>query len=259
MFEDVVSDLMRGHLQRLVADGKRVDGRALEEQRPIHLERGVAGNAEGSARVKLGNTDVIVGVKMDLGTPYPDTPDSGVLATSVELRPMASPTFEAGPPREGAVELARVVDRGIRESQAVDTSKLVEVPGESVWVLFLDIHVLDYDGNLFDAASYGALAALTNTIVPASKKLEDREDFPLPVEHRPISLTCAKIQDTLLVDPCLDEELIADARLTVVTDENGDIRAMQKGLAGSFTREEVSRIVSLSSEIGAKIRSTIVA
>src|SRR3989337_3205526 len=92
-------------------------------------------------------------------------------------------------------------------------------PREKVWVMFIDIHVLDYDGNLFDAASYGAVAALANTIVPA-KAHGLGEDFPLPVEHWPVSVTTSKIKDVLVVDPSLDEERMADARLTVTTDEN---------------------------------------
>src|SRR5439155_221798 len=105
----------------------------------------------------------------------------------------------------------------------------------------VDIHVLDYDGNLFDACSYGAVAALASTVVPA-KNLGLGEDFALPIEHWPVSVTTAKIKDLLLVDPSLDEERMADARITVTTDENEDIRAMQKGLSGSFSYDEVKRI-----------------
>lgn len=253
MSEEVVSELMRSHVYRLAATGQRLDGRAVDEPRKVAIERAFVNTAEGSARVKLGNTDVLVGIKMSVGEPYPDTPNSGVLSTSVELIPMASPTFEAGPPRPDAIELARVVDRGIRESKMVSMEKLCITPKEKVWVMFIDIHVLDYDGNLFDACSYGAVAALASTTVPA-KNLGLGEDFPLPVEHWPVSVTAAKIKDIVLVDPSLDEERMADARLTVTTDENGDIRAMQKGLRGSFTYDEVKRIIETSQRVGRAIR-----
>lgn len=256
---EVVHELTRSHISKLATAGKRVDGRDLEEVRPLTVERGFAANAEGSARVHLGNTDVLVGVKLELGTPYPDTPDSGVLITNAELVPLASPTFEAGPPRQEAIELARVVDRGIRETGTIDFKKLCIEPGEKVWLLFVDLHVLDYDGNLFDACSYAALAALMDTKVPVKAKLgEDAgEDLDLEVKHQPISVTTAKIGDVLFVDPALDEERIAEARLTVTTDEDGAIRAMQKGLKGSFTLEEVDRIVRLSIERGKEIRKAI--
>lgn len=254
---EVVHELTRSHIQRLAEAGKRVDGRGLEEHREVTVKKGYVESAEGSARVTLGTTDVLVGVKMELGSPYADRPDSGVLITNAELRPLASPTFELGPPRPPAIELARVVDRGIRETKTIDVDKLSIEPGEKVWLVFVDIHILDYEGNLFDAASYAALAALMNTTIPNSTKLGEGEDTPLEVEHQPISVTAAKIGDAIFIDPSLDEERIMDARLTVATDEKGRIRAMQKGLNGRFTVEEVDQVVSLSQKIGKEIRKTI--
>lgn len=253
MSEEIVSELMRAHVYRLASNGQRVDGRALDETRPLTLERSFVKTAEGSARVKLGTTDVLVGIKMSTGEPYPDTPNSGVLSTSVELNPLASPTFEAGPPRPDAIELARVVDRGIRESKMVNMDRLCIAPKEKVWVMFIDIHVLDYGGNLFDACSYAAVAALGATTVPA-KAMGVGDDFPLPVEHWPVSVTTSKIKDILFVDPALDEERMTDARLTVTTDENEDIRAMQKGLSGSFSYDEVKRIIETAQRVGRTIR-----
>ena len=253
MSVEIVSDLMRDYIYRLASGGQRTDGRALDEPRKLVIEKGLITTAEGSARVHLGKTEVLVGVKMATGEPYPDTPNTGVLSTSVELIPMASPTFEAGPPRPDAIELARVVDRGIRESKMVNVGRLCITPREKVWVMFIDIHVLDYDGNLFDAASYGAVAALASTVVPA-KAQGVGEDFPLPVEHWPVSVTVAKVKDLLLVDPSLDEERMARARLTATTDENGDIRAMQKGLSGSFSYDEVKRVIETSQKVGRGIR-----
>ena len=95
--------------------------------------------AEGSARVKLGKTQVVAGIKMDIGEPYPDSPEKGVMMTAAELIPLASPDFEAGPPREDAIELARVVDRGIRESEVIELDKLCIEPGEIIWMVFMSI------------------------------------------------------------------------------------------------------------------------
>jgi len=252
---EVISELMREHIVKLVQSGRRGDGRGLEERRKLTIEKNYIETAEGSARVHLGNTDVLVGVKISQGEPYPDTPNSGVLTTSAELIPMASPTFESGPPRPEAIELARVVDRGIRETKTVDMAKLVITPGEKVWILFIDIHALDYDGNLFDAASYGTLAALSCAKLPG--KVTGGEDRPLPVDHWPMSVTAAKIRDKIVFDPQLDEERIAGARLTVATDENGDIRAMQKGLSGSFSYDEVRYVISTARRLGNDAREII--
>ena len=255
MTAEVISELMREHIARLAASGKRSDGRGFDEPRKLVVQKNYIKNAEGSARVQLGNTDVLVGVKIDVGEPYPDTPNQGVLSTSAELIPLASPTFESGPPSPTAIEIARVVDRGIRESKTVNTEKLCITPKEKVWIMFIDIHALDYDGNLFDAASYGALSALSCAKVPASKI--GKEDYPLPLEHWPISVTSAKIGGNVVVDPNLDEERIADARITVTTDENGDIRAMQKGLKGSFNLDEIRAAIRTSQKVGKGLRGII--
>ena len=127
------------------SSNKRLDGRGLTDYRPIQIETGIIEKAEGSARVRLGKTEVMVGIKIDIGEPYSDRPNEGVLTTSAEFVPLASPEFEAGPPGEDSVELARVVDRGIRESKAIDLEKLCVIPGKKVFIVFIDIYVLNHD------------------------------------------------------------------------------------------------------------------
>jgi exosome complex component RRP42 len=251
-----MSDIKRDHIHKLLSKGKRVDGRTWDEFRQVSIETKYVESAEGSARVRLGNTDVLVGIKMQTGTPFEDTPDKGVLATNAELIPLASPTFEAGPPDEDSIELARVVDRGIRESEMIDLSALCITPKEEVWLCFVDVYVLDYDGNLFDAAFLGAVAALKSVIVPAA--IYDKgENFPLPIRSTPISCTSVQIENSILFDPTLDEDKVAEARLTVTTDENGDLRAMQKGLEGSLTLEQVRKIIETSQRLSKDLRKLV--
>ena len=252
----VIPEMQRKYIHKLASQGTRVDGRHFDEIRKLEVTKGYIPRAEGSALVSLGNTRVLVGVKIEPGTPFPDTPNMGILTTNAELAPLASPTFEPGPPGEEAIELARVVDRGIREGHAIDLEKLVIEEGEKVWIVFIDIHVLDYDGNLFDASGYGALAALTNAIVPASR-YDLGDDFKLPIQHYPVPVTFAKIGNWIVADPNLDEESIASARLTVTTSEEGHINAMQKGLCGTFTYEEVQKVINMSMNIGGKVREVI--
>src|SRR3989344_7191901 len=123
------SDL-KGHILEALNQGIRFDGRKLTEYREILVEVGVAKNAEGSARVKIGETELIVGVKMEVAEPYPDIPDEGTMSVGAELLPLSNPDFELGPPGIEAIELARVVDRGIRESKCIDFKKLCIEIGE---------------------------------------------------------------------------------------------------------------------------------
>jgi exosome complex component RRP42 len=251
----VLSDIRKDFIHKLAASGKRADERAFDEFREFTVRTGFVTSAEGSARVTLGNTEVLAGIKIQKGTPFPDTPAKGVMMTNIELIPMASPDFESGPPREPAIELSRVVDRGIRESGCINFDKLCIKEGEEVWMVFIDVQILNYDGNLFDVCELAGVAALKNAMVPLSN-FEDMEgeSYPLPVENYPLSCTFVKLGEAMVVDPSLEEEDLATARLTVTTDNNGDIRAMQKGGSGSFTPAEIDAAIEIAQVRGREIR-----
>lgn len=255
----VVVRVKQKQIAQLIAKGKRLDGRGLTDYRDIKVEQGIIERAEGSARILLGKTEVMVGVKIETGEPFPDTPHEGVLTVNAELVPLASPTFEPGPPDENSIELARVVDRGIRESKAIELDKLCISPGKKVFVIFVDIYVLNHDGNLIDASSLAAMAALLNTKM-FNYEIEEGEIkikpgyTALPVKRHPVSVTFAKINDKLVVDPWLEEEQIMDARLTITTDDDGNICAVQKGGSGYFTPRLVFEAVQIAREKAAEIR-----
>ena len=256
MSSEIMSDIKRDHILKLLENGEREDGRGIQDFRKIQVETNCIESADGSARVKLGKTEVIAGVKIIPGTPFADTPNMGVRTTGAELIPMAHASFESGPPGEDAIELARVVDRGIRESGMVDVEALCITPGAEVWMCFIDIYALDYDGNLFDAANLAAVCALKSATIPG-EQYGKGENKPLPITCVPISVTEVKVGNTLIVDPNFDEEQISSARLTVTTDDNGNFRAMQKGGRGSITLDELSTCLDRAVEKGAAIRKII--
>ncbi len=248
------------YVRKLVEDGMRVDGRRFDQFREVKIIKDIAQKAEGSALVSIGNMQVLVGIKMSVGEPFPDSPNEGVLIVNTELVPIASPTFEPGPPTPESVEIARVIDRGIRESQCMDMKKLCIVPKEKVWMVNVDIHVLDHNGNIIDAAALAAMAALLNTKIPkydGEKILYGEYDGMLPVVDRPVEVTIGKISGKLLVDTNLEEESALDARLTVATNSKGEICAMQKGEKGFFTFEEIEKAVELASEKGNELRKLL--
>lgn len=250
---DIVPEITRRSITRLINDGKRADGRAFDERRDIFIEPNVIDKAEGSARVRLGDTQVIVGVKPTIGEPFGDTPNLGVLMTNCELLPMAAPGFEPGPPSPESIELARVVDRGIRESELVDLEKLCIEEGKKVWMLFIDLHVIDYDGNLFDASNLAVMAALMNTKLPVAEYIDDEvvlsedETMDLPIRDRLALSTFVKIGNGLILDPSLEEEEILDARITIgVTDEGNHVCSMQKGGEAPLSRDEILDAVHMA-------------
>jgi exosome complex component RRP42 len=250
------------YILKHVERGMRLDGRKADESRKIEIEVNPIEQAEGSARVKIGNTEVIAGVKIDVGEPFPDTPEKGVLIVNSEFSPLASPDFELGPPREKAVELSRVVDRGIRESKCMDVEKLCIEKGEKVWLVFIDIQPLTADGNLIDAAGIAAITALLSAKMPKYDKKEEKVDREakgksLPLNDSPVPVTMALIGGKLLLDPSLEEENAMEARLTVSTKTDGNVCAFQKGGSGFLTLENIREAMDISMKKGKEIREMI--
>lgn len=230
--------------------GIRLDGRKPEEYRKLKVEYGVVKTAEGSSRVTLGDTIVLAGVKMEVMKPYPDTPDEGGLMIGAELLPLASPDYELGPPGDWAIEVARVVDRGIRESHAIDQHKLVIKKAELAWTVIVDICTINDAGNLLDAAGIAVLAALKDAKFPKlNGEVVDYKTMTkekVPMKEMPIAVTVFKVGGYLFVDPTNEEEKQIDARLTVTTIEDGSICAMQKGGETPLTTDEISKMIDIA-------------
>ncbi|MDD4619590.1 MAG: exosome complex protein Rrp42 [Methanosarcina sp.] len=250
---EIITTLKKDYIYNLMIKGKRQDGRGFKDFRDIKLETNIISKAEGSAKVTLGETQVLVGVKLQTGTPFPDSQDEGVIITNLELNPIASPEFEPGPPREDAIEMARVVDRGIRESGAIDIKKLCITVGESVWIVFIDVHVLNNDGNLIDASCLAAIAALMTTVVP-NEQQGIGTNVPLAMKEIPVGVTLAKIGSKLIVDPSLDEEAVCETKMTIVSSSDGSVAGMQKMGSAPLTEAEVMEAIDMACEKAAELR-----
>ncbi|MDD5181987.1 MAG: exosome complex protein Rrp42 [Candidatus Nanoarchaeia archaeon] len=256
----MIRDNSKGYILELAKKGVRDDGRGLLNYRDIKIEYDISNNAEGSAAVTIGKTRVVCGVKLSTGEPYPDKPDEGSIVVNAEFAPISSPTFEPGAPGEESIELARVVDRGIRESRAVDFKKLCIKSGEKMWMVMIDLYIQNHDGNLIDAAALAAIAALTKAKFPKYDMETDTIDYhehkkdKLPLVRHPIACTIHKMNGTLFVDPTFDEEALSDARLTVTVSEDGNINAMQKGGQAGLSEDEILKGVEIALEKSNEIR-----
>ena len=244
---------LKKSIKSLLDKGSRLDGRKFDEYREISIETDISANAEGSARVRIGDTEVLAGVKMELSTPYPDTPEDGGLMINVELLTMSSPEFEKGPPGDQAIEIARVTDRVLRESKIIDTKKLCLIPGEKVWTVIVDIVTINDGGNLFDASSIAAAAAIKNAVFPEVEdgkvNYKKRTDKKIPVDgDLPINVTLLKIGEHVIVDPTSKEDLCYDARLSVGVRPDGKYCSMQKGGDEAITLEDLDLMLDLAKD-----------
>ncbi|MFC2137927.1 RNA-binding protein [Bacteroidota bacterium] len=256
MSKFVMPNLQRDKIESYLNAGKRLDGRKADEYRDIVVETGVSKNSSSAVRVKFGKTEVLAGVHLALATPYPDSPDQGTFMTSAELHPMASQQFDIGRPGINSVELARVIDRGIRESGFIDMKKLCIRKGEKVYQVFVDIFAINDDGNILDVAGLAALIALGRARMPIYNEEEDKidgysetEGIPLNKEVLSFSMTFHKVGDAIVADIGHDEEAVSKFRLTVAMGDNegkARITAMQKGLAGTISSKDMETILNLA-------------
>jgi len=244
--------LMKKVIEKYLKEGKRFDGREAMEHREIIIETGISKNAEGSARVRIGKTEVVAGVKLDVGEPYTDSPESGTLITTVELLPLSSPEFEYGRPGIEAIEIARIVDRGIRESGFIDLDKLCIKKGEKVWNVFIDLYSMNDDGNLLDAACLAGVAAVLDSKMPKYDEKEEKVLFgewtskriPL-TKNIPLTVTFYKLGDEFIIDPDQEEEASCEARISLCFSEDKKllINALQKGEKNPLTTAELFKII----------------
>ncbi len=247
--------------EKKIKDNKRLDGRSLLDFRKINVETDVINKAQGSAHVRIGNTQVIVGVKLAIGEPYADSIGQGNLMCSAEFTPMSSPNFESGPPSPNSIELARVIDRGIRESKSINLENL-SIDEKHVWTVFVDIHIISHDGNLMDAAALAAISALKTAKIPKIDKekmqvIVGEYEGNIPIDHVPINVTVCKIGDKTILDPTSVEEELIDAKLSISVREDDKICALQKQGKEGILMEEIEKMIDLAISKSNEIRKMV--
>ena len=254
--------LTNKRIAEYLAEGKRFDGRKADEFRDIKIKLGISKKAEGSASVKIGKTEVWVGVKMGVMEPYPDSPDKGNLMVTAELLPLSHSKYEYGPPKFPAIELGRLVDRGIRESKFIDLKKLCIKEGEKVWNVFIDVFSINDDGNVLDAAFIGALAALKSAKLPVYNEKtgkidyekESKESFPL-TNNVPFNFCIHKSGENVFLDPTVEEEDASEGRLVLAFIPEKPLRicSMQKSKEMNLTPEQFAKMLDMAEKKHAKL------
>ncbi len=204
-----IDEIKKSNVKNLLQNNERIDRRGMLDYRPIEITKNYIDTGEGSALVKLGETKALSVIKFDVVEPFSDKPNEGVISTNSEMLSLSSERFESGPPGEKSIELARVVDRGIRSAEIIDTKDMNLGDGK-VLGLFIDLYLLDYDGNYLDASALATMAALRNTMVPTYEDgvlIRDNMKKKLKLKGDVFMNTFVKIDDKILLDPILDEEV----------------------------------------------------
>lgn len=260
---NIISEVSKEKIFDLLNHEQRIDDRTFTEYRKIRVQTDYISKAEGSAMISIGGTTVIAGVKAQISTPYNNSPDKGIIITNTELLAIASRQFEYGPPNKFAVEISRVVDRTIREAPLLDLEKLCIIEGSKVWKLHIDIYILDYDGNIMDAACLAATSALLTTKIPTVKFVNDELSIDeehltkLPIKNKSVLCTVVKVNDQLIIDPVYVEETLMEASLSIGFREDGSLCALQKCGLDLMNVQEVMQSMNIAFNISKELFSIL--
>lgn len=267
----ITSEAERTYIIDGVKAGIRSDGRGCLDFRPLQLELSLVLQANGSARLLLGETDVLVGVKAELGSPSPHHPDQGQVQVTVECSSVASPEYEGRGGEEWASALSRTLQEtlagGAHGGYGLDLCSLCLLPGRTCWRVYVDGLILNDGGNVLDALSLATLAALGSTRLPRVEVMAGEEDEepqveldddlnnmqPLVVDQVPLIITLNMVGPRLVVDLTSEEELCASTSLQVAVTRTGRLCGMgQQGPRG-LPLTGVSEVVEVAQKVGPKL------
>ncbi|KAI1315646.1 hypothetical protein EDD11_000539 [Mortierella claussenii] len=261
----------REFLLSALREGARIDGRKFYDFRTLRLS---FGDDYGAVEVQLGNTRVLAKVSCEVIRPFQDKPTEGFLMFNTELSPMASASFEVGRQTDEEVLVSRLIEKAMRRSRALDTEGLCIVAGEKVWSVRVDIHFLDHDGNLVDAACIAAITALQHfrrpdvTVVGEEvtiHTLEQRNPVPLSIHHIPICVTFAFFDNGshMIVDPTYLEEQVKEGDMTITLNVHKEVCALSKAGGISMDVDQILQCSKIAvvkvAEITAQIEAALAA
>ncbi|XP_002745482.1 exosome complex component RRP45 [Callithrix jacchus] len=265
MKETPLSNCERRFLLRAIEEKKRLDGRQTYDYRNIRIS---FGTDYGCCIVELGKTRVLGQVSCELVAPKLNRATEGILFFNLELSQMAAPAFEPGRQSDLLVKLNRLLERCLRNSKCIDTESLCVVAGEKVWQIRVDLHLLNHDGNIIDAASVAAIVALCHFRRPDVSVQgdevtlytpEERDPVPLSIHHMPICVSFAFFQQGtyLLVDPNEREERVMDGLLVIAMNKHREICTIQSSGGIMLLKDQVLRCSKIAGVKVAEITELI--
>lgn len=211
------------HEMKLLVNGRRVDGRALDEMRPIKIEAGLLHKANGSALVEWGGNKVLAAVygpRVCLPK-HESNPYRAKLSCRYLMSPFASKDEHgrAGPNRR-SIELSMVL------RQALENVVMLEIYPQSMIDVFIE--VLQASGGTRCASLVAASVALANA--------------GIPMKDLPIAIAAGKIDGEICLDVGKEEDNFGQADVPIgLAPRNNDIILLQ--MDGMLSKEEIMKAI----------------
>ncbi|KAI0698017.1 ribosomal protein S5 domain 2-like protein [Cytidiella melzeri] len=232
--------------------GLRLDGRLpLEMRNPILT----FGQDLGWVECSMGKTRVLAQVDGKMVKPTPERPLEGIITIHSEISPMASSDYEPGRPSDEEVTMARMLDKVLRRSDAVDKESLCVLAGQRVWHIRLTIHCLADAGNLLDCACLAGIVALKHFRRPEVEVEGDevtihhpseRAPVPLSMHHTPYCFTFACFPDSEtspILDPTNLEQRLSLGLLSVALNAQRELCVLHKAGGVPLSPDEIMQMI----------------
>eukprot|EP00899_Mesostigma_viride_P024894 jgi/Mesvir1/558/Mv11409-RA.1 len=264
-----------------ISQNLRNDGRSREEFRQFVIDTGVVPQANGSSRIQLGGTDIIAGVKAEIGNPSANAPGQGALFVAVELSPTASPEYEGKGGEELSKELSAALERSLLPPKGaalgapcLDLGALSLLDGKYCWHLHLDLLILAVDGNLVDAAAIAAKAALADTLFPKVEALQaeagaddggaelevsdnPEDSWRLDTKDVPLTVTVTLVGSHTLVDASAGEEALGGPSLSVAVQRSGQLSAVTKRGHDAIDASLLAEMLAVARRVGCDLLTAV--
>jgi len=252
-------------VEKSIKKGIRLDGRQAFDYRNIEIKFGVD---YGCCEVQLGDTKAMAQVSSEIVKPVETRPTEGQLYYNLDLSPLASSAYEAGRMTDHGVEVNRLIERCLKESQPIDVESLCIVAGEKVWSVRVDILLMNDDGNVLDCCCIAAIAALSHfrradiTVTGTDIEIHpmsEREGVPLNVHHLPICTTFGFTDNgaNMIVDPEEKEESIICGHLIMAFNVHMEVCSAQMSGGVSLEYEQIMQCAKIASIKAVEINDLI--
>lgn len=206
-------------------DGKRLDGRDIDEMRPFKMEVGVLPQADGSAMIYFGNNKIIVGVygPREIHPKHLSLAEKLRVRAEYRLATFSVNERKSPAPKRREHELSKMIQ------EALEPSIFTEKFPRSVVDLY--ILVLDADGGTRAASITAASLALA--------------DAGLPLRGLVSSVAAGKVGDKIVLDLSDEEDKYGQGDLPLaMVNQNRQITLLQAD--GQFTVDEVKEAIELA-------------
>ncbi len=205
--------------------GVRHDGRKPDELRPIRMEVGVLGNAQGSAIVEYGRTRVLAAVygPREALPRHMTLPDRAILRVRYHMAPFSTTERKSPAPTRREIELSKVI------REALEASVFTELYPRTTIDVFIE--VLQADGGTRTTGITAASLALADAGIPM-------RDLIAGVA---VGKVCGRL--VLDVDELEDSMGEADMPIAVMPSLN---RIVLLQLNGTLTKEEFKEALKLA-------------